>query len=1417
MAMATAAPPSTGQGRCVMYGQCGRKSAFSPPLNCPVDLPAVEPASPDFRARLVQKCGARYASGPVCCDAAQLGTLESSIQIAARFVAACPACWDNMQAFWCDFICHPDQASFLNVTATATLAPSGKQVVMGVDYAVDPAFATGFFDSCKDIKFGADNRFAMDFIGGGARTPQAFLDFMGAPKPEVGGSPFPIAFPAPSATALTPHGPPAAACNGSTGDAHRCSCVDCSPVCPVLPPLHNPLIPGGRPGLISELPDCGTWSCRAVAGAVIVLVLLAAWGTVLGTKVAARKWRRLRTRRRLAAAGSDGRRVESPTHGHDDEDERAQTRDDEERARLLDGPAADTEAQWPRGVKPVPGAEEDDSDASSEADSIEDELGHRSHPVSRGVVVGPGDIEIEVNVIRAPAPTSLVEAAFLRLGLACAHRPILTIVVALAVAAACAAGLVVTPHRVVTDPIDLWVPPASRAALAKAKFDEHFGPFYRTQQLFLTRANASDAASIVTEPAIRALFDLQAEIKSRSTFGGVSLADVCLHPLPAVPTPDGCVVQSITGYWQDDEAKFTASGPRWRAHLESCLANPAQSACLPKFNQPLRPDMVLDRDRRALIVTYVNVNARRADQPLVVERAEAWEAWLRDVLARRAGELRGGPANLQLAYSTESSIETEVARATSADTLIVAVSYVAMVGYIIATLRSATVGFTAVVLVLLSVGMAMGIMAWAAVPASFILLEVLPFLALAIGVDNVFLLVEALHAVRVFPTSQYRVAAALARQGPGFLLSFTCELLVFLAASLVEIPAVATFALYAATTLACLFFLQCTLFVAVLALIHVPELKHSAKPWTRYVRWLIRWRRALLATVAGVCLGSALLLAGNVQLGLDQREALPADSHLAAYFDGLEQHFDVGPPVYYMVLGADLRNFGDLADQCGRFADCRNVSLPNILEQERKRPSASFLASPPTAWLDDFAYWLQPPPAEDADDPFAMPACCSRRVGGNGYCDPETDDPADCTPCVAPGRWDPTSLRATLAAAGDLRPLLAQWLAASPSAACPQAGGAYADTVSLRGGGGGGDRVAFAFRAASVPLSNQTALIAALGAHTAVADEAARLTQRRDIDVYSVFHPFFAQYADLAALTWKLLGLAHLVVFAAAVVLLGSVRHAVVLVAALAVVVTLLAAAALGAAQVPLNGVSVVNLVMGTGLGVEFCVHVLRAYALATARAGGVGLTRTQRTARALVGAGASVLSGIGWTKLVGVAVLAFARSAIFRKYYFVMYLATLGAGLAGGLVVLPLFLLVAGDDDGAPTQGDTASSVAGGGRRDDPFDVPSTLSRRTGADAVTRIIRVPASPEAAGKGEDACCNGDAATAEGIFSGVPNGTAGPSSRAAPTPVPHLGAAHHHRGGVAKGKGKAKAKAKFEVGSLMLGGGDGSTASSASGR
>lgn len=63
--------PKHEAGRCSMRDHCGTKSWFGKQLPCADNGPAEDPEE-DARKQLVELCGAKWSSGPVCCTAGQV-------------------------------------------------------------------------------------------------------------------------------------------------------------------------------------------------------------------------------------------------------------------------------------------------------------------------------------------------------------------------------------------------------------------------------------------------------------------------------------------------------------------------------------------------------------------------------------------------------------------------------------------------------------------------------------------------------------------------------------------------------------------------------------------------------------------------------------------------------------------------------------------------------------------------------------------------------------------------------------------------------------------------------------------------------------------------------------------------------------------------------------------------------------------------------------------------------------------------------------------------------------------------------------------------------------------------------------------------------------------------------------------------
>jgi len=109
-----------------------------------------------------------------------------------------------------------------------------------------------------------------------------------------------------------------------------------------------------------------------------------------------------------------------------------------------------------------------------------------------------------------------------------------------------------------------------------------------------------------------------------------------------------------------------------------------------------------------------------------------------------------------------------------------------------------------------------------------------------------------------------------------------------------------------------------------------------------------------------------------------------------------------------------------------------------------------------------------------------------------------------------------------------------------------------------------------------------------------------------------------------------------------------------------------------GGYPLEINAVLVVNLVTSLGFGVEFCNHIGMNFLRQTG-------TRQERAMKAMHAMGSSVVVGIAPTKCLGVLVLAFAPSTLFKLYYFRMYMFIIIIGVYNGLMFLPVMLSLCG------------------------------------------------------------------------------------------------------------------------------------------
>ncbi|ODV77860.1 uncharacterized protein CANTADRAFT_26879 [Suhomyces tanzawaensis NRRL Y-17324] len=884
-----------------------------------------------------------------------------------------------------------------------------------------------------------------------------------------------------------------------------------------------------------------------------------------------------------------------------------------------------------------------------------------------------------------------LQEVFETTGYYCAKFPGVTIGFSLVIVILLSSGLL--KLELETDPTNLWVSPEEPALKNMQFFESNFGEWFRIEQLIVSSRNDEP---ILNWDNIKWWFEKEAELETLNA--NVSLSDICFKPLG-----ETCGIQSFTQYFQGDINYLNENN--WKQNLKSCTDSPVN--CLPSFQQPLKPNILFDNDSvldsKAFIVTIL-INSNLSDENYTQSAIE-FEHLVQDWVTKVQSE----NSNVTISYSTEISLTEELNKSTNTDIKIVVISYICMFLYASLALGGkwpkATLSFLirtrfllglgGITIILMSILSSAGLCAVIGLKSTLIIAEVIPFLILAIGVDNIFLIVHELNNISaVLPDAliETRIALAMGNIGPSCLLSATLQFFMFLIATRVDMPAVKNFAYYSAGAILINFLLQMTTFVALLSVdqkrvenrrldcvpwIQLDEVPEEKEQWNLVQFIKEKYAPAVLSksgkrkviTFFVLWTGVSLSLMPLIQMGLDQRTALPQGSYLIDYFDAMYQHLNVGPPVFFVMKDLDVTQRENQQRVCGKFSACDRYSVANILEQEYKRKDVSTIQDPASSWIDDFLGWLNP----DLDE------CC--RVKKSSPLEIEfcsANAPArQCQPCYQDHSPAYNTTMEGFPTGAEFMTYFNQWIQ-SPSDPCPLGGKAPYDTSIARTAH---NITASYFRAGHKPLKSQQDFIVAYQNSLRIVKE---IKQYNDIDMFafSPFYVFFVQYETIIQKTFLLLSGAVAVIVAISSFMLGWKRAAVLGVVVVSVLIDM--GGVMAIAGISLNAVSLVNLVICGGLAVEFAVHITKA----SSNAENAGLSQEFRSDElldhtsehgsafhALTTVGPTTITGITLTKLIGIFVLAFTSSKIFEIYYFRMWLGLVAVAAAHSLCLLPVLL----------------------------------------------------------------------------------------------------------------------------------------------
>ncbi|KAF3858124.1 hypothetical protein F7725_011325 [Dissostichus mawsoni] len=900
-----------------------------------------------------------------------------------------------------------------------------------------------------------------------------------------------------------------------------------------------------------------------------------------------------------------------------------------------------------------------------------------------------------------PRPNSL-RTLFTSWGSFCVRYPSVVILGTLILVVASSGGLIYM--RITTDPVELWSSPSSQARQEKDYFDSHFGPFFRTVQLIITTPiedtfiyspyfGGSDVpfGAILRKDILHQVLDLQLQIEDIvATYEGqdVTLMDICLAPL--APYNNNCTILSVLNYFQNshdvldhlkgDDFYVYAD---FHSHFLYCVSAPASlndttllhDPCLGTYGGPIFPWLALGgydetnyNNATALVITFPLNNY--LNDTVRLGKARAWEKEFIDLMKNFKNP------NLTIAFSAERSIEDEINRESNSDIRTIVVSYAIMFIYISLALghihsisrvmvdSKISLGISGILIVLSSVSSSLGLFSYFGIPLTLIVIEVIPFLVLAVGVDNLFIIVQTYQRDERMPHEELhqQIGRILGDVAPSMLLSSFSETVAFFLGALSNMPAVRTFSMFAGLAVFIDFLLQISCFVSLLGLdarrqeanrldifccAKLPEgqqaktdsylFRFFKKIFAQFI--LKEWVRPIIVAVFVGMLSFSIAVVNKVELGLDQKLSMPDDSYVMDYFKNLSMYLHTGAPVYFVV--EDGLNYSSREGQnavCGGVG-CRNDSLVQQVYSASLISNYTTIAFTPSSWLDDYFDWVKP-----------QSTCCRFYNSSGDFCNASVVNPScvHCRPMTPDGKQRPEG--------EDFMQFLPMFLGHA----------AYASAVDLYPDHTGVG--ANYFMTYHTILKESPDYIEALKMARILA---ANISQAIDHKVfaYSVFYVFYEQYLTIAYDTALSLSVSLASIFVVSTVLLGFELWSAVIVCITIAMILVNMFGVMWLWGISLNAISLVNLVMCCGISVEFCSHIVRAFSISVKK------NRVERAEEALAHMGSSVFSGITLTKFGGILILALSKSQIFQVFYFRMYLAIVLLGATHGLIFLPVLL----------------------------------------------------------------------------------------------------------------------------------------------
>ena len=887
-----------------------------------------------------------------------------------------------------------------------------------------------------------------------------------------------------------------------------------------------------------------------------------------------------------------------------------------------------------------------------------------------------------------------LESVFNVIGRKVATHPILVSVISLMTTSIILTGLIFIDFEL--EPQKLWVSQTSQTNYQQLFFGKKFGAYFRINQMIMRLQNQSNTEDIFTKPYLRKLFDVQERIVS-TTFDfmgkNMSVSDFCYKPISG----KGCMITSATNFWLENRTAMEESDVK---EVAKCLqtGTEGEMPCFDSIGTPIQINAIFgmqgceggevisecsvcNKTARSMSVTFLLQNDFYTNKAAQKWEKEVFQKAIHDFNEQEEKD----NSDLRIFYMMERSVSDELEIESAQNVVVVVISYLAMFVYISMmmgefpsiTKSRILVGLGGIFVVILSCLGAFAIVSLFGIKQTLISAEVVPFLVLAIGVDNMFFItgardrvINSINAakeqgkdVKVFSNAE-QMGIALGEVGPSITTAAIGEFLSFLVGYLTDIPALESFCLCASFAVLINYFLQMTLFVAFVSLDDkrvdanrydiVPCFKKTVGKSEHYEgkkclqNFAITYYEFLMQTPV-VCVVLLIYIGMtafsvysifNFPLGLNQQTTVTQNGDLFNYFKTQEKYVDVGSPGYLVFYNIDYNNAENLA----------------LIDKMSDHLSTLSTVQPPVySWYKDFQKFMDPYYKDKCNKNLDVLKTQPLAYQVREFLKIKTDDPC----CKEDGMCGEPYLN-------DL---------------------AFNDK---------GEIEASRFRFQHIPLVNQSVYVNAVLQTNAVARtyrdnftlmEGRNKTQNfvlngKTVDIntvfpYSLFYVYYDQYLFIRGISVQNLLIGFATIFLAVQLVMNLKGAALTVLFCFSCVLHLIGVLYLlnfiPDYTVELNAISVVNIVVALGLSVEFCAHIIIFYMKSPKS--NSSTPNVDHIKYSLKNVGVSVLVGIMTTKVIGVFVLLFAPSKVFQIYYFRMYFFLIVVGFFHGFMLLPIFL----------------------------------------------------------------------------------------------------------------------------------------------